>query len=255
MQGPEPVFRGVAVALVTLFDDDARVDHRATANLAAQLVARGVRAVVVAGTTGEAAALSPDERLDLLDAVATQVGEATPVLVGTGGLTLADAEHVAERAAKLGAAAVLALARPGGSDQVGYYTALAGAAGDLGVLAYHYPAAGGELGLDVLPHLPVVGLKDSTGDPERLLEELDVFRRPIYVGSSAVVAYAGLLGCTGAILAAANLDPEGCVAAFEGDGTAQRNLLDAHRSVGTDFPRGLKRELRRRLGTSAVTRL
>ncbi|MFV1235870.1 hypothetical protein, partial [Klebsiella pneumoniae] len=42
---------------------------------------------------------------------------------------------------------------------------------------------------------------DSSGDATRLLEELAVFTKPIYVGSAAILAYAGLLGCAGAILA------------------------------------------------------
>ncbi|MGH9136635.1 MAG: dihydrodipicolinate synthase family protein, partial [Acidimicrobiales bacterium] len=53
-----PPFTGVGVALVTLFDDDGHVDAPATADLAARIVDTGVSAVVVAGTTGEAAALT-----------------------------------------------------------------------------------------------------------------------------------------------------------------------------------------------------
>ncbi|MDQ3294195.1 MAG: dihydrodipicolinate synthase family protein, partial [Actinomycetota bacterium] len=62
-----PPFTGVAVALVTLFDDDLAVDIGATAALAAQVVEAGVGTVVVAGTTGEAAALDAGERTALLD--------------------------------------------------------------------------------------------------------------------------------------------------------------------------------------------
>jgi len=60
------LFTGVGVALVTLFGDDGRLDAAGTAQLAGQLVELGVRAVVVAGSTGEASALSPDERSQLL---------------------------------------------------------------------------------------------------------------------------------------------------------------------------------------------
>jgi 4-hydroxy-tetrahydrodipicolinate synthase len=40
---PEPLFTGVGVALVTLFDDDGEVDAKATADLAATLVDLGIR--------------------------------------------------------------------------------------------------------------------------------------------------------------------------------------------------------------------
>ena len=59
----DPVFTGVGVALVTLFDDDRQLDHDATGKLAAQLVELGATAIVAAGTTGEADALDDDERL------------------------------------------------------------------------------------------------------------------------------------------------------------------------------------------------
>ena len=65
----EPLFTGVGVALVTLFDDDGDVDTDATAALAAELAAAGVRAIVVAGSTGEAAALDSAERVALAKVV------------------------------------------------------------------------------------------------------------------------------------------------------------------------------------------
>ena len=63
------MFEGVGVALVTLFDGDGSLDTAATAEHAARLVELGVRGVVVAGSTGEAAALDAAERVDLLQAV------------------------------------------------------------------------------------------------------------------------------------------------------------------------------------------
>ena len=82
----QPLFSGVGVALVTLFEEDGCLDADATAAHAARLVALGVRAVVVAGTTGEASALSPEERRELLGAVRKAVppGTGIPVIAGTG---------------------------------------------------------------------------------------------------------------------------------------------------------------------------
>ena len=78
-----PVFEGVGVPVVTLFNDDASLDAAATAELAAQLVDLGMRAVVVAGSTGEAASLDRDERVQLLHAVRKTV-TSVPVIAGTG---------------------------------------------------------------------------------------------------------------------------------------------------------------------------
>src|SRR6266545_2863903 len=76
----EPLFRGVGVALATLFDDAGGLDAKATAEHAATLVDLGVRAVVVAGSTGEAATLTPAERLALLTEVRRAVPSGIPVL-------------------------------------------------------------------------------------------------------------------------------------------------------------------------------
>jgi dihydrodipicolinate synthase/N-acetylneuraminate lyase len=70
-----PLFTGVGVALVTLFDEDHRLDTAATADLAVRLTDLGMRSVLVAGTTGEASALDRDERRALVAAIARRTGE------------------------------------------------------------------------------------------------------------------------------------------------------------------------------------
>ena len=105
-----------------------------------------------------------------------------------------------------------------------FYEEIASAAGTFPVIAYHYPkvSLNDGISVDVLPLLPIAGLKDSTGDPTRMLEQLAVYDGPVYSGSAAMALYAGALGCTGAILAAANLEPELSAKAFAGDVDAQR---------------------------------
>ncbi|MGH8931518.1 MAG: dihydrodipicolinate synthase family protein, partial [Egibacteraceae bacterium] len=78
------LFAGVGVAIVTLFDERGDLDAPATADLAGQLVEEGARAVVVAGSTGEAATLDLRERVALLTAVREAVPGHVPVLAGTG---------------------------------------------------------------------------------------------------------------------------------------------------------------------------
>lgn len=251
----EPIFTGVGVALVTLFDDDGEVDVRATADHAARLVELGVRGVLVSGSTGEAPALSAEERVLLLEGVRDAVPDDVPVLAGTGAPSARQAAALTLSAREHGADAVLVLSPPRVADPSGYYDVVVRSAGDLPVLAYHYPKAS-EPGIpvEVLPKLPVAGLKDSSGDPERLLAELD-WGKPLYTGSSAILSYAGPLGCAGAILALANVEPEGCIAAFAGDAAAQRRLAAAHLASRVDFPRGLKEMMAARFGTSPVGRM
>jgi 4-hydroxy-tetrahydrodipicolinate synthase len=253
---PEPLFTGVGVALATLFDDDGEVDPRATADHAATLVELGIRAVVVAGSTGEAAALTAEERVALLTATRKAVPLEVPVVAGTGGPSARQAAALTRDAREAGADAVLALCPPRANDPRPYYDAVAEAAGGLPAIAYHYPqTAPPGIPLEVVADLPVQGMKDSSGDPERLLDELEAFDRWLYVGASPLLLMAGSLGIAGAILAVANVDPEHSIAAFAGDPDAQQALVAAHRRVQAGFPHGLKDAIADRFGTSRAARL
>jgi 4-hydroxy-tetrahydrodipicolinate synthase len=252
----EPLFTGVGVALATLFDDAGEVDAKATADHAATLVELGIRAVVVAGSTGEAAALTSEERLTLLTETRKAVPAAIPVLAGTGAPSARQAAALTREARDAGADAVLALCPPRTTDPRPYYEAVADAAGTLPTLAYHYPqTAAPGIPVELLPELPIQGLKDSSGEPDRLLAELEVVDGWLYVGASSMALLAGSLQCTGAILAVANVDPEHAIAAFAGDPGAQRALFSAHKRVRPNFPHGLKQAIADRFGTSPTTRM
>jgi 4-hydroxy-tetrahydrodipicolinate synthase len=252
---PEPIFRGVGVALVTIFDDDRAVDLGATADHARRLVAAGVSAVIVAGSTGEAETLDDDERVALVRTIRDALAPDVPVLAGTGGPWGRTAARRTAAAAQAGADGVLVLSPRRVDDPRPYYEAVAVAADGLPVLAYHFPSVSPPgIPVPLLAELPVDGVKDSTGEPQRLLETLDAFAGWIYVGSSALLSFAGPLGATGAILAAANLEPALTIKAFTGDADAQRALLPAHLAASRDFPRGLKVALAEQSGTSPVAR-
>jgi 4-hydroxy-tetrahydrodipicolinate synthase len=250
----EPVFTGVAVALATLFEPDLTVDVGATREHAVRLVEAGVTAVVVAGSTGEASTLDRDERRALLTAVKDAVS--VPVVAGTGAPSARQAVALSQDAVAAGADALLVLSPPGAADPLPYYAAVVDAVPDTVVLGYHFPASSAPgLAVEALTGLPVHGLKDSSGDPDRLLQELEVFDRPLYVGSSALLSLAGPLGCAGAILALANAEPEGCIEAFAGDAVAQRALAPSHLAASRSFPAGVKQLMAERWGTPTHQRL
>jgi 4-hydroxy-tetrahydrodipicolinate synthase len=250
-----PLFTGVGVALVTLFSEDGTLDAPATADLAARLAGLGVRCVLVAGTTGEAAALTAGERDALVGAVRAALPAEVPVLAGTGAATGRQAAELTGRAFAAGADAVLVLSPPGVPDPRPYYEAVAEeATGPL--LAYHFPGASAPgIPVDLLPGLPVSGLKDSSGDAGRLLHEREVFPGDLYTGAASLVGLCGAIGAAGALVAAANAAPELCVAAAGGDADAQVRLAAVDRSASADFPAGYKRAAAERFGTSVVTRM
>lgn len=250
------LFDGVGVALVTRFTDDGALDARATAELAVALVELGMRAVVVAGSTGEAATLEREERIELLEAVRAALPD-VPVLAGAGAPSARQAVGLTADALDHGADAVLVLSPPRTPDPRPYFDAVAGAAarGGMPVLAYHFPAVSAPgIPVGMLGDLPVDGCKDSSGDPDRLLEELTTWDGLLYTGSSGILAFAGPLGCRGAILALANVQPELCVQAFAGDVEAQRALTPHHLRARGAGPAGVKQMVVERFGGSAVAR-
>jgi len=83
----QDVFTGVGVALLTLLTSKGEVDAEATGALAADLVSRGVQAVLACGTTGEPATLTDAERREVIAAVRAAVPAGIPVLAGTGAPT------------------------------------------------------------------------------------------------------------------------------------------------------------------------
>lgn len=249
------MFEGVGVALVTLFDDEGELDAPATADHAARLVEAGVQAVIVAGSTGEASTLDNDERVDLVLAVRNAVDGRVPVIAGTGASSARQAVVLSLQAQEAGADALLVLSPPRVADPRRYYERVT-AAVDIPVLAYHYPTMSSPgIPVDVIRELPVHGLKDSSGDAERLTIEADELPVGLYVGEAALVLHASAIGCSGAILALANVDPEGCLRAWAGDGRVQRELVNGHRAGALAGIAGLKRTLCALHGTSPVTRV
>jgi 4-hydroxy-tetrahydrodipicolinate synthase len=220
-----------------------------------------MRAILVAGTTGEAGTLTPDERTVLVRAVRDAVPAHVPVLAGTGSATTEDAVSLTKAAMVAGADAVLAFPPPAPdrdpvADAASYsasltehYSAIGAAADGRPVFAYHVPwiSAPGVPVAD-LAGLPIAGIKDSSGSADRLLDELAHYQGATYVGSSALLSLAGPMGGAGAILALANVEPERCGLAFAGDAAVQRDLADVHLKVRAGGPAELKRMLSRDAG-------
>ncbi len=253
-----PLFRGVGVALVTLFDEHGELDAPATAAHAARLVDLGVRAVLVAGTTGEPSSLDRAERAVLLGAVrdALPPGSGVPVIAGTGAPSIRDAVALTAAARDGGVDAVLAFSPPQVSDPRPYYEAVAEAAAGVPVLAYHFPDFSPPgISVEHLRELPVSGCKDSSGNATRFHQELAEFDGALYVGSPVLTLLAGTMGAAGALLALANFNPELCIAAFEGDVEAQRSLIKPHLETMVRFPCVLKEFVAARFATSTTTRV
>jgi 4-hydroxy-tetrahydrodipicolinate synthase len=248
----EPVFRGIGVALVSLFDADGTLLTTQTAQLARQLVDDGVSAVLIGGTTGEFWTLSTAERITLTEQVRAAVPAHVPVLLNVGAATRELSMEAAAAVGDSGADAVLCLTPPG-VDPAGFYPRVREAIGGLPLLAYHFPRAGFEpVPLAVLDL--VDGTKDSSGESERLVQTPQM-PAGVYTGSPLLLGLAGAIGVPGALLALANVDPASAQAALKGDRAAQARMVQLHRAaLGEPPPRAVKRMVAERYGTPAGTR-
>ena len=250
------LFTGVGVALVTLFDDDGGLLPEQTAELAGRLVERGVKAVLVGGTTGEPWALDAQDRIALCTAVRDRVPDEIPVLLGTGAFSWADTEALTRACLVAPADAFLIMPPPGVPADVEHYDRLRVIAGEMPIWAYHVPELSAPgVPFDVAPKLDVDAMKDSSGDSDRLaIEWAHGDGRPLYTGSPTVLALARALDISGAILALANTAPELCIAAFEGDLAALPELCRLHVESLVDFPVNFKRTVSAAWGTPSHTR-
>jgi 4-hydroxy-tetrahydrodipicolinate synthase len=247
---------GVGVALTTLFTESLAVDVDATVEHAVRLTGLGMKHVLVAGSTGEAAALSEGERSRLTMAVRDALPDTVAVLAGAGAPSSYQAMRFASQAVDAGADALLVLPPKGSHELRTYFTAVAHVAGDTPVLGYHFPAMSAPgIPVGMLQELPIAGCKDSTGDPTRLLQELTETEVPIFVGSTALLSMAGPMGAAGAILQAGNVEPELCLRAFSGDTNAQLALAEAHLATKDRAPNGTKELMAAKWGTPTHSRI
>ncbi|HVS48076.1 MAG TPA: 4-hydroxy-tetrahydrodipicolinate synthase [Candidatus Dormibacteraeota bacterium] len=95
-------------AMITPFKADGSVDYEAAEKMAVLLVADGSDGVVIAGTTGEAPALSDDEKIELLKAVKKAI-PGKSVVAGTGSNDTHHSVKLSGRAMQAGADALLAV--------------------------------------------------------------------------------------------------------------------------------------------------
>ena len=100
------VFEGAATALVTPFKNGA-IDFESFGKLIDTQIANGIDAIVVAGTTGEAATLTHEEHCNLLRFAAEYTAGRVPVIAGTGSNDTAYAIELTSHACEAGADAVL----------------------------------------------------------------------------------------------------------------------------------------------------
>jgi 4-hydroxy-tetrahydrodipicolinate synthase len=133
----------VLTAIATPFHEDGSIDFAAFQRLAHYLVENGSDGVVVAGTTGESPTLDDDERIDLIRAAISAVGDQATVVAGVGTNDTRHSIRMAEAADALGADGLLVVTpyynKPPQRGIVAHFEAIA-AASDRPIVVYNIPS-------------------------------------------------------------------------------------------------------------------
>ncbi|MBD8526525.1 4-hydroxy-tetrahydrodipicolinate synthase [Pseudomarimonas arenosa] len=209
--------QGSITALVTPFSVDGSIDFPAFARLIAYQLAGGTQGVVVAGSTGEAAALTLAEYQALIRFAVEQVGGRIPVLAGTGQSATRATIEQTRRAKEAGAEFALVVTppyvRPTGPGLLAHYRAVV-EEGGLPVVLYNVP---GRTGCDMTPEVVaelaglsgIVGIKEAKADPLRIEQLLRVASDDFVVlsGDDPTAFEAFGQGAHGVISVASNAAP------------------------------------------------
>lgn len=208
---------GSITALATPFTAAGEIDLEAWRSLLQAQLDGGTQGVVVAGSTGEAAALYDIEYDALLRTAVEQLGGRMPVLAGTGLSNTAKTIEQTRRVAALGADAALVVTppyvRPTQPGLLAHYRAVADD-GALPLVLYNVPS---RTGCDLLPetvaelagHARILGIKEAFSEPARMGALLplrgDAFA--VLSGDDPTAARAMLAGADGVISVASNVMP------------------------------------------------
>jgi 4-hydroxy-tetrahydrodipicolinate synthase len=211
------MFQGSMVALVTPMHPDGRIDKKSLHDLIEWHITSQTDALVVTGTTGEAATLTDEEQFDLITSIVKQVAKRIPVIAGTG---TNSTQHTLERtlsAEKAGADAALIVTpyynKPTQQGLFEHYKTIAEHV-SLPIILYNVP---GRTACDLLPEtveklakLPnIIGIKEATGKLDRAT---DILKRcgyhfEIYSGDDATALELMWLGAKGVISVTSNIAP------------------------------------------------
>ena len=146
-----PYFGRLLTAMVTPFNADGSVNYKNAADLAEWLIAHGSDGLVVCGSTGEAATMTLEERLELFHVILERVNKRVPVVVGAGSNCTADTVKMVKLAEEAGVDGVLIVGpyynKP---TQEGFYQHFAAVAKatTLPIIVYNVP---GRTGSNIAP--------------------------------------------------------------------------------------------------------
>lgn len=211
-----PLFTGSGVAIVTPFNRET-VDLEALRHLLDFQLENGTDAVIVCGTTGEAATMSYAERMRTIECCVEHVNGRVPVIAGTGSNSTETARAQSRDAARAGVDGVLVVTpyynKASQEGLVRHYNAVADAS-PVPVIVYDVPSRTGvaiapETYARLAQHPNINGVKEAAGNPGALQRTRNLCPEDFFIwsGNDDETAAMCMLGGKGVISVVANVFP------------------------------------------------
>ncbi len=233
------IFKGAGVAIATPFKENGEVNYEEFARHIEFQIENGTDAIIVCGTTGEAATMSEEEHMEVVKFCIDKVAKRIPVIAGTGSNCTQTAIDLSKKAQEYGADGVL-LVTPyyNKATQGGLYAHFASVAKEITIpiILYNVPS---RTGCNILPETAVklardfeniVGIKDATGNISQTTKMMQLAEGCIdlYSGDDDQIVPLMSIGGLGVISVLSNIAPkqthEICQKCLDGDFAAAREL-------------------------------
>ena len=233
------IFTGAGVAIATPFKQNGEVNFDEFGRLIEFQIANGTDAIIVCGTTGEAATMSEREHMQVVKYCIDKVAKRIPVIAGTGSNCTATAIALSQEAESYGADGVLCVTpyynKATQQGLIAHFTAIADAI-HIPMIMYNVPS---RTGCNILPETAVklareveniVGIKDATGNIAQTTTMMQLAQGCIdlYSGEDDEVVPIMALGGLGVISVVSNVAPKQthdlCMKCLEGDNAGARQM-------------------------------
>jgi 4-hydroxy-tetrahydrodipicolinate synthase len=213
------MFKGSNVALMTPFKDES-LDVESYIKLIHFHLENGTSGLVPAGTTGESPTLSHKEHQQVIDLCIKESNGKIPVIAGTGSNSTDEAISLTTHAEKAGANAALIVTpyynKPTQEGLYQHYKAINDKCG-LPIIIYNIPGRSViDMSVETMARLfelkNIVGVKDATGDLDRVDKQLKAMGREFIqlTGNDDNALEFNRRGGVGAISVTANIAPKLC---------------------------------------------
>lgn len=214
----EALFSGSGCALVTPMLPDGSLHPEALGRLIDYQLAHSTDALIVCGTTGEAATLSDEEQRQVIDYSVKKAGGRVPVIAGAGSNCTEHALRLCRQARDCGANGLLCVTpyynKSSQEGLVKHFETLADET-ELPMILYNVPS---RTGCNLLPktverlsrHPHIVGIKEASGNLSQVAEIAQLCGEDfaIYSGNDDQILPILSLGGKGVISVLANVCPQ-----------------------------------------------